>query len=663
MRILNYVGCLCLLGTALTAQNTTSATASAEAYRHAIRSNDLKALQEISRSGVAEVKDSLNWTPLHYAALYGSPEAVRIVLKAGGDPNARSRSQATPLMFGAYSLEKTRLLVESGGDINATANDGSTSLWVATGAQGNERTVRYLLEKGANPKEIRPNGGDYLIRAAAHEDGEVIRLLLQKGLDPHRAMKTGDTALTESFNFSDHQKARILVEAGADVNAANTFVATVKNGPVENFGITPLMLAAMFDEPDGISALVKAGAKVDTKDHRQMTALMMAVATDRANPANVRRLINAGADLNVTDRYGETALDWAQKYRNPEVLAALEKAGANGKGLPPAPRKSADYNPDAHEAIARASTLLVKSSEEFFPAGGGCTACHHQPFAARAFAAMKAAGLQAEPRLRQSLMNGMVAERPRHINPLPLLIESGGKIDALLYQLAGLADMGEPATALTDVMVHYIAETQDPSGGWYERFSRPPLQESDITRTMLAIYALKTYGWTSRQAEFGERIARARAWLLTAQAWTTVDEADRIMGLWLSGADQTDLKSAGQKLTRLQRADGGWAQTKYLDSDAFGTSAALYSLNKAGLLKVAETSYQRGARFLLNSQFSDGSWYVRSRAVKLQPYFQSAFPFDHDQWISNTATAYAVMALAPVAGARPPLVAAVKTVK
>jgi hypothetical protein len=36
--------------------------------------------------------------------------------------------------------------------------------------------------------------------------------------------------------------------------------------------------------------------------------------------------------------------------------------------------------------------------------------------------------------------------------------------------------------------------------------------------------------------------------------------------------------------------------------------------------------------------------------VKLQPYFQSAFPFDHDQWISNSATAYAVMALAPVAG-------------
>jgi hypothetical protein len=201
-------------------------------------------------------------------------------------------------------------------------------------------------------------------------------------------------------------------------------------------------------------------------------------------------------------------------------------------------------------------------------------------------------------------------------------------------------------------LIHYIAETQDPSGGWIEEFSRPPLQESDITRTMLAIMALKTYGWPARRAEFDERIARARGWLLTAQTWTTVDEADRVMGLWLAGGDQTDLKKSGEKLLLRQRADGGWAQTEYLDSDAFGTAAVLYSLRRACLLDVSDAAYQRGARFLLDRQFPNGSWHVRSRAVKLQPYFQSGFPFDHDQWISNAATAYAVMALAPVSAGR-----------
>jgi ankyrin repeat protein len=657
MRILYYAGFVLGLAGAAAGAEDTSGSVLAGDYLRVIRADNLKALKEMSSQSAVQARDRLEWTPLHYAALYGSSEAVRILLEAGADPNARTLAQATPLMFAAYNLEKTRLLIEKGADVNAKAKDGTTPLYVAAGAQGNERTVRYLLEKGANPNEIRPSGADVLMRAAAHEDATVIRLLLEKGLDARRAMQSGDTALTESILPGDHQNARILIEAGADANAATTDGGTVKNGPIDLFGITPLMLAAMLDEPAQLSTLIKAGAKLDTTDHRHMTALMLAVATDRANPANVKRLIDAGADLNLPDRNGETALDWARKYRNPEVLALLEKAGAKEKGLPPEPRKPSDYKPDAREAIARASELLAKSSEAFFPAGGGCLGCHHQPFAARAFAAVKAAGLPAEPRLRQILLDGMVAERPYHVNRLPLLIVNGGKIDSLLYPLAGWAEMGEPASQFTDLIVHYAAETQDPSGAWHEQFARPPLQESSITRTMLSISALKSYGWPARRAEFDERIARARAWLLTSPTWTTVDEADRITGLSLAGADQADLEKFSRKLAREQRADGGWAQTQYLESDAFGTASVLCSLRKAGLLQVSDAAYQRGVKFLLDRQFPDGSWYVRSRAVKLQPYFQSGFPFDHDQWISNSATAYAVMALAPVAAGQQPKLA------
>lgn len=302
MKIPYYAGWyLCLTG-ALLAGEHTSGAAAADDYLRVIRANDLKALRQMVQRG-AEVRDALDWTPLHYAALYGSPEAVRIVLEAGGDPNARNRSQVTPLMFGAYSSEKTRLMVEKGGNVNAKASDGTTPLWVAAGAQGNERTVRYLLEKGAAVNELpSKDGADYLMRAAAHEDAGVIRLLIEKGADPRRASKYGDTALTQSYSIGDHEKSGILLAAGADANAANTDAGTVKNGPIDSFGVTPLMLAAAMNDPAQVSALIKAGAKLDTTDHRHMTALMMAVATDRANPAIVQRLIDAGADLNVADR-------------------------------------------------------------------------------------------------------------------------------------------------------------------------------------------------------------------------------------------------------------------------------------------------------------------------------------------------------------------------
>ena len=52
-----------------------------------------------------------------------------------------------------------------------------------------------------------------------------------------------------------------------------------------------------------------------------------------------------------------------------------------------------------------------------------------------------------------------------------------------------------------------------------------------------------------------------------------------------------------------------------------------------------------GAAYLLKTQQPDGSWHVKSRAVKFQPYFESGFPYGHDQWISASATAWATVAI------------------
>ncbi|PYU94591.1 MAG: hypothetical protein DMG08_07215 [Acidobacteria bacterium] len=51
--------------------------------------------------------------------------------------------------------------------------------------------------------------------------------------------------------------------------------------------------------------------------------------------------------------------------------------------------------------------------------------------------------------------------------------------------------------------------------------------------------------------------------------------------------------------------------------------------------------YPRG-RF---AQLEDGSWYVKTRALGFQPYFDNGFPHGVDQWISGAATGWATMAL------------------
>ena len=73
------------------------------------------------------------------------------------------------------------------------------------------------------------------------------------------------------------------------------------------------------------------------------------------------------------------------------------------------------------------------------------------------------------------------------------------------------------------------------------------------------------------------------------------------------------------------------------------------ALVDTGALKPTSPVYEKGVRFLLGSQLEDGSWYVRTRAIPVQPYFDSEFPHGQDQFISAAATNWATMALAVAA--------------
>jgi hypothetical protein len=208
-----------------------------------------------------------------------------------------------------------------------------------------------------------------------------------------------------------------------------------------------------------------------------------------------------------------------------------------------------------------------------------------------------------------------------------------------------MVDLHDPPNEMTDAAVHYLAQRQDASGAWLQTSARPPIEESHISRTAMAIRALKVYGWPARQAEFDQHIDRAQHWLKRAEPLTMYEEADRIMGLRIAGISTAELRPDAEKLLAEQRPDGGWSQTPYLGSDAYATGLVLHSLYMTGLLTPSEPAYRKAIGFLLQTQFPDGSWYVRSRAAKFQPYFQSGFPFNHDQWISTAGTAWAAIAL------------------
>ncbi len=623
-------------------------TRTASDFARAIRADDLATLQKLASSpAAANVPDNLKATPLHFAALYGSSGAVRILLHAGADPKARNESAATPLIYAAWNADKTRLLVENGAEVNCAQSGGITPLMVAASAYGNVGAVRYLIEKGADVRALDRFQTDALMRSV---DPAVSEVLLAHGADPHLANAAGFSALHNPLVFRDYERVRLLLAAGADPNRLNTFQGVVRKGPIALVHQSTLMLAAPHSEGKTIAALLSAGAHVNEVDIRKMSPLMLSIATDHADPAVVRQLIAAGADVNAKDQTGESVLTWARKFRNPEILAALQAAGAQGAELPPAPQPAPASQPaNSLDAVRRALPLLASSGPQFFREGG-CAGCHHQIIQARVFAAATRARLNPDPNLRKTFLESMTVLRPEIVSLFPVLRVAPGDYDPALAGMMAFADLGVPANGVTDLVVHYIAARQHPSGAWINLgLARPPIEDSSITLTAMAIRTLKLYSWPARQAEFDERTQRARSWLEKAKPITTYESADKITGLQAAGVPVANLAAEAVALLQLQRPDGGWPQTPYLDSDAYATGMVLHTLYTAGLLSPNDPSYRKGVDFLLRTQFADGSWYVRSRAPKFQPYFQSGFPFDHDQWISSAATSLAVMALAPAA--------------
>jgi ankyrin repeat protein len=220
------------------------------------------------------------------------------------------------------------------------------------------------------------------------------------------------------------------------------------------------------------------------------------------------------------------------------------------------------------------------------------------------------------------------------------------------FALVAAEAAGVRPNLVTAVYARLIAARQNPGGDWDSFHVRPPSSYSSFTQTALALRAIELYGHPSQQADVHARVARARNWLASHTPRDTEERTYRLLGLWWADADRTVLSQAARELAATQQSDGGWNSLNDRVIDAYSTSEVLVALHDTGGVSTSDPSWKRGLKFLLDTQAVDGSWHVATRvfAPVSPPYFESGYPYGHDQFISATAAGWAVIAMARALG-------------
>jgi ankyrin repeat protein len=139
-----------------------------------------------------------------------------------------------------------KLLLESGADINARNNDGETPLMVAS-LLGHVDIVKLLLAKGADVDAMHKRGMTALMRASFEGHVEVVRVLVDHGADVN--VEGMIPALSLACEMGRTKVVKLLLEKGADVNAK------------DHWGNTALVLASKKGHGQIVELLKAHGAK------------------------------------------------------------------------------------------------------------------------------------------------------------------------------------------------------------------------------------------------------------------------------------------------------------------------------------------------------------------------------------------------------------------
>jgi hypothetical protein len=308
---------------------------------------------------------------------------------------------------------------------------------------------------------------------------------------------------------------------------------------------------------------------------------------------------------------------------------------------------------DLRDAVARALPPLAKGAAGHRESKS-CFACHSQGLPIMAMSTARARGVTIDSEELKGQLQHIVEFLGENRAGYTEGKGQGGQADTAGYALVALELGGWTADETTAAVTRYLLLRNADLDHWRANSPRPPSEGSNFTTSYVALRGLAAFRTADQQAAFERRREQVRQWLIKTPAKDQEDRVFRLLGLELAEAASADIEAAVTDIKGKQRDDGGWAQldarggdapSAATQSDAYATGTALVALHQAGGLSTSDQAYQRGLRYLLETQQPDGTWHVVTRSQPIQKYFETGFPYGKDQFISSAATGWAATAL------------------
>ena len=234
------------------------------------------------------VQNKAGWNAIMFASRNGHLQVVELLLKESCDPNLRNNEGWTALMLACQNgcLHIVELLLKKNADPNVCSNTGWTPLLLAS-MNGHSNVVVVLLQYKANPHiEVRKHLDSFTI-ATIEGNTDVVKTFLNHSKIRFESLSMGwyyacqfghvpiIILLSNRVDIVSDQTSLIISCAEGDLGTVIDQLMSGKIIPDIQFthGITPLMISSSCGHTDIVEALIQSGANVNKTDEFGYTGL------------------------------------------------------------------------------------------------------------------------------------------------------------------------------------------------------------------------------------------------------------------------------------------------------------------------------------------------------------------------------------------------------